>query len=200
MSDAANRAGTGQLIGVRMQPDELAAIDSYRRDLPGVPSRPEAMRRLCVQALDPRADNSAAPPHARCERLSGTFSTPIHRELGSSFAAATKTDARRSGRNQLFPGGRHELLDPATRGARRARSIPALRQGGRSGRAGICARMHTILDDKAIADQDQYLTTFAKGSRRGAGADRGPEDHRPRAAIWRSCAELVLMPYRIENN
>ena len=40
---------------------ELAAIDSYRRELPGVPSRPEAMRRLCVHALDPRADNSAAP-------------------------------------------------------------------------------------------------------------------------------------------
>ena len=31
----------------------------------------------------------------------------------------------------------------------------------------LCARMRTILDDKAIADQDQYLTTFAKGSRRG---------------------------------
>ena len=27
MNDAANRTGTGQLIGVPMQPDELAAID-----------------------------------------------------------------------------------------------------------------------------------------------------------------------------
>ena len=144
MSDAANRAGTGQLIGVRMQPDELAAIDSYRRDLPGVPSRPEAMRRLCVQALDPRADNSAAPsPRPLREIVRDFFDADPSRVRDLSSRPRRKHDARRSGRNQLFSRGRHELLDPATRGARRARSIPALRQGWRSGRAGImCANAH----------------------------------------------------------
>ncbi len=137
MSDAANRAGTGQLIGVRMQPDELAAIDSYRRDLPGVPSRPEAMRRLCVQALDPRADNSGASPAPAARDCPGLFRRRSIESWNLPSRPRRRHDARRSGRNQLFSRGRHELLDPATRGARRARSIPALRQGGRSGRAGI---------------------------------------------------------------
>lgn len=91
MSDAANRAGTGQLIGVRMQPDELAAIDSYRRDLPRVPSRPEAMRRLCVQALDPRADNSAAPAPRPLREIVRDFFDADPSRVGISFAAATKT-------------------------------------------------------------------------------------------------------------
>ena len=168
MSDAANRAGTGQLIGVRMQPDELAAIDCYRRDLPGVPSRPEAMRRLCVQALDPRADNSAAPALR-----------PL-REIVQDFFDA---DPSRVG---IFLRGRDEDTTPAEAVEisfspeddtsfsilqRAARDVLEAYQ--RFAKAGdpaareLCARMHTILDDKAIADQDQYLTTFAKGSRRG---------------------------------
>ena len=138
MNDAANRAGTGQLIGVRMQPDELAAIDSYRRVLPEVPSRPEAMRRLCVQALDPGADKSAAPaPRPLREIVRDFFDADPSRVGDLPSRPRRRHDARRSGRNQLYSGGRHELLDPATRGARCARSIPALRQGGRSGRARI---------------------------------------------------------------
>ena len=168
MSDAANRAGTGQLIGVRMQPDELAAIDSYRRDLPGVPSRPEAMRRLCVQALDPRADNSAAPAPR-----------PL-REIVRDFFDA---DPSRVG---IFLRGRDEDTTPAEAVEisfspeddtsfsilqRAARDVlEAYRRFAKAGDPAareLCARMRAILDDKAIADQDQYLTTFAKGSRRG---------------------------------
>jgi hypothetical protein len=168
MSNATNRAGTGQLIGVRMQPDELAAIDCYRRDLPGVPSRPEAMRRLCVQALDPRADNSAAPALR-----------PL-REIVRDFFDA---DPSRVG---IFLRGRDEDTTPAEAVEisfspeddtsfsilqRAARDVlEAYRRFAKAGDPAareLCARMHTILDDKAIADQDQYLTTFAKGSRRG---------------------------------
>ncbi len=168
MSDAANKAGTGQLIGVRMQPDELAAIDSYRRDLPGVPSRPEAMRRLCVQALDPRADNSAA-----------SVPRPL-REIAQDFFDA---DPSRVG---IFLRGRDEDTTPAEAVEisfspeddtsfsilqRAARDVlEAYRRFAKAGDPAareLCSRMHTILDDKAIADQDQYLTTFAKGSRRG---------------------------------
>jgi hypothetical protein len=168
MNDAANRAGTGQLIGVRMQPDELAAIDSYRRDLPEVPSRPEAMRRLCVRALDPGADKSAA-----------AAPRPL-REIVRDFFDA---DPSRVG---IFLRGRDEDTTPAEAVEisfspeddtsfsilqRAARDVlEAYRRFAKAGDPAareLCARMHTILDDKAIADQDQYLTTFAKGSKRG---------------------------------
>jgi hypothetical protein len=168
MKDAANRVGAGQLIGVRMQPDELAAIDSYRRDQPGVPSRPEAMRRLCIQALDPRAGNSAA----RLPR-------PL-REIVREFFDADPTRVRSflRGRDEgLSPGEAVELsFSPEDDTSfsilqRAARDVlEAYRRFAKAGDPAareICARMHTILDEKAVADQDQYLTTFAKGSRRG---------------------------------
>jgi hypothetical protein len=47
-----NRASeTGTPIQVRTQPDQLAAIDDWRRKQPDLPSRAEAIRRLVEQAL-----------------------------------------------------------------------------------------------------------------------------------------------------
>jgi hypothetical protein len=43
--------GKGVLIGVRLQPPNLAALDAWIMDQPGSPSRPEAIRRLVEQAL-----------------------------------------------------------------------------------------------------------------------------------------------------
>lgn len=36
---------------VRMTPDMLAALDEYRRKLPDLPTRPEALRRIVAEAL-----------------------------------------------------------------------------------------------------------------------------------------------------
>ncbi len=36
---------------VRMTPDMLAALDEYRRGLPDLPTRPEALRRIVADAL-----------------------------------------------------------------------------------------------------------------------------------------------------
>jgi hypothetical protein len=44
-------AQAGELIGVRLQPDQLAALDRYRAAQEDVPTRPEALRRLAAQAL-----------------------------------------------------------------------------------------------------------------------------------------------------
>lgn len=43
--------GKGELIGVRLQPDLLSCLDAYRAELPGDPSRPEAIRELLTEML-----------------------------------------------------------------------------------------------------------------------------------------------------
>lgn len=42
---------TGELIGLRLQPDLLALVDKFRRKESDLPSRPEAMRRLVAEGL-----------------------------------------------------------------------------------------------------------------------------------------------------
>jgi hypothetical protein len=42
---------TGTLIGTRLQPSALDALDNWRRKQADIPSRPEAIRRLVEKAL-----------------------------------------------------------------------------------------------------------------------------------------------------
>jgi hypothetical protein len=44
-------AETGTLVGVRLQPDDLAAVDAWRDKQNGAPTRPEAIRTLVRKAL-----------------------------------------------------------------------------------------------------------------------------------------------------
>lgn len=44
--------GTGQMIGVRLQPDQLGKLDAWADAQPDKPSRPEAIRRLVEKGLD----------------------------------------------------------------------------------------------------------------------------------------------------
>jgi hypothetical protein len=46
---------TGELVGVRIQPEMARAIDDWRRGQDDLPNRPEAMRRLIELALKGRA-------------------------------------------------------------------------------------------------------------------------------------------------
>ncbi len=39
------------MIGVRLQPEPLAAVDAWREDQPDKPTRPEAIRRLVEKGL-----------------------------------------------------------------------------------------------------------------------------------------------------
>jgi hypothetical protein len=49
-------------VQVRLQEDLWSAIESFRRNEPDIPSRPEAVRRLLHRALgDPVRNNAAAP-------------------------------------------------------------------------------------------------------------------------------------------
>jgi len=43
--------GVGQMIGVRLQRDQLQAVDQWAENEPDKPSRPEAIRRLVKKAL-----------------------------------------------------------------------------------------------------------------------------------------------------
>jgi hypothetical protein len=42
----------GELVGTRFQPDLLELVDSWRREQKDLPTRPEAIRRLVVKALE----------------------------------------------------------------------------------------------------------------------------------------------------
>jgi hypothetical protein len=42
----------GFLVGTRFQPELLDQVDAWRRDQPDAPTRPEAIRRLVVKALE----------------------------------------------------------------------------------------------------------------------------------------------------
>jgi hypothetical protein len=44
-------AVTGELVGVRIQPDMAKALDDWRRKQDDLPGRPEAIRRLVELAL-----------------------------------------------------------------------------------------------------------------------------------------------------
>ena len=44
--------GVGTLIGVRLEPDELVRLDSWRNEQPDKPGRPEAVRRLLELGLE----------------------------------------------------------------------------------------------------------------------------------------------------
>lgn len=44
--------GKGELIGVRIQPDQMAPLDAWIATQDDAPSRPEAIRRLLTEALD----------------------------------------------------------------------------------------------------------------------------------------------------
>ncbi len=43
--------GKGTLIGVRLQPEQLAAVDAWRERQDDKPTRPEAIRRLVERAM-----------------------------------------------------------------------------------------------------------------------------------------------------
>ena len=43
--------GIGTMIGVRLQPNQLAAVDAWIADQPEPVTRPEAIRRLVEKAL-----------------------------------------------------------------------------------------------------------------------------------------------------
>ncbi len=49
--------GTNPSIGVRMAADEIDLIDAWRIRQPGVPTRPEAIRRLVKLALEMQKQN-----------------------------------------------------------------------------------------------------------------------------------------------
>ncbi len=52
--------GTSPSIQVRLQSDLWSAVESFRRNEPDIPTRPEAVRRLLQQALGPRVTQAVA--------------------------------------------------------------------------------------------------------------------------------------------
>ncbi|NML96327.1 hypothetical protein HHL27_22050 [Novosphingobium sp. TW-4] len=43
--------GTGQVVGVRLQPHQLGKVDAWAEAQPDKPTRPEAIRRLVEKGL-----------------------------------------------------------------------------------------------------------------------------------------------------
>lgn len=66
-------SGKGALVGVRLQPDDLAAVDDWGAEQSDHPTRPEAIRRLIRKGLEtdqvmPAAVSSAKLPSRRTWR------------------------------------------------------------------------------------------------------------------------------------
>ena len=53
-------AGLSPAIQLRLQGELYSAVESFRRNEPDIPTRPEAVRRLLQHALESRADLTRA--------------------------------------------------------------------------------------------------------------------------------------------
>jgi hypothetical protein len=54
--------GVGTLVGVRLQPPTLKALDAWRAAQDDKPSRPEALRRLAIHGLAALAPTASSKP------------------------------------------------------------------------------------------------------------------------------------------
>jgi hypothetical protein len=83
---------TGTLVGVRLQAEDLNALDDWRRQQDDLPSRPEAMRRLTAFAL------ALAPHFEAIEGFvgvciiakNGDLTDPAHRALLDALVEANE--------------------------------------------------------------------------------------------------------------
>ena len=167
MNDASKTSGIGQLIGVRMQPGELAEIDAYRRDQSDMPSRPETVRRLCVQALDPRSANAAKPAPRPLREVVQEFFEADPTRVGNILRGRDANVAPIDAAEICFCPEDDTSFVILQRAARDVlETFRRFAQAGDPAAREVCARMRAILDDQAIADQDKYLTPFAPGARR----------------------------------
>src|SRR3954447_22370801 len=69
--------GKGTLIGVRLQPDALRAVDTWAARQHDTPSRPEAIRRLVETSLKMQGERPTA------KRASGSAATKLSSEMAS---------------------------------------------------------------------------------------------------------------------
>jgi hypothetical protein len=84
---------TGQLVGVRLQPTDLAALDDWRRRQEDLPTRPEAIRRLIAQGLTP-------PPPMETKAAGGGAKRPLEQ----LYRAFLKADPRHLGQRGFKDG------------------------------------------------------------------------------------------------
>ena len=98
---------TGTPVQVRLQPDLLAQLDSWRRDQPDLPSRPDALRRIFREWLVAQGRLKQAPldPADITEKIA---------ELDAK-AAALKHDGTPSPANALKTMKRAVMKNEATK-------------------------------------------------------------------------------------
>ena len=85
--------GKGELIGVRIQPKDLAELDGWIKRQDDKPSRPEAIRRLVEQALTTAASHqptSKATAHKAAELAAREIN-----QLGDPSAAPEERASRK---------------------------------------------------------------------------------------------------------
>ena len=87
--------GKGTLIGVRIQPDDLATLDSWIIDDGRGLTRPQAIRRLVEIALSSYAPRPATRNSARAARAVELASKVIDKHLDSDIPAEERDVRRR---------------------------------------------------------------------------------------------------------
>ena len=89
-----HEGGPNLSIGVRMPPEEIQALDEWRRRLPGVPGRPEAIRTILREYFARRSDPLEGASHGR--RSSANLTVIISRDDYNRLEEYMRRDARRS--------------------------------------------------------------------------------------------------------
>ena len=106
--------GKGTLIGVRLQPDALSALDKWAAGQEGAPTRPEAIRRLIKLGLLANAGRQkpAREPGSRSKhaaKAADMAGQEIDRR--TDLSAPTEEQARRKRRLIKGPGEFREMRD-----------------------------------------------------------------------------------------
>jgi hypothetical protein len=86
---------TGELVGVRVQPDMAKQLDDWRRQQDDLPGRPEAMRRLLEQALSGVLSHIPATSKDTATRAAELAAKTIDKKIDSKAPAQERAVRKR---------------------------------------------------------------------------------------------------------
>lgn len=100
---------TGELIGVRVQPEMLGKLDDWRRRQEDLPGRPEAIRRILELGLLAKGPSEKKAPGSRAKRAAKAADMAGHKidQLGDMSAP----DEERAQRKRRLIKGPAEFRD-----------------------------------------------------------------------------------------
>jgi hypothetical protein len=97
--------GKGTLIGVRLQPDQLAAIDAWIAKQDEPPTRPEAIRHM-VAAILQILDKDPGEKSARSKKSTSKASDMAAQQIDKLMDSSAPSEERQQRKRRLLKGPR----------------------------------------------------------------------------------------------